>query len=302
VHEKNCEKKGLLSLLFKAGLLSLSLLLASSISAEENYAEEQADETLYQIEFVLFKHVNADLSQLEYETAQAPYSLPQQLSYLYPYSKYAPSSNQLAPVPASAKKDLDSVVARLEKSSDTEVLISGAWQQTMAKESESTPVMLSSPIKQDRTFFGSMLAASVESESDDSGLNTSSNTSSNTSKPASQIPITEERFRGQLQVKRSRYNHAAIWLEYGFHQRFLYSNLLDWFFLNDATRSDFKHLVLPVPESVADEHDTTWLPISSFEFKQSRRLKEGEIHYLDHPYLGLIVTVSRVEQEYLRDQ
>jgi Peptidoglycan-binding protein, CsiV len=298
VHEKNHEKENLLSSLFKVGLFSLSLLFASAALAEENDAEEQADETNYQIEFVLFKHANADLSQLEYETPQAPYSQPSQLSYLYPYSQYAPSNNQLAPVPASAKKALSSVVARLEKSSDTEVLISGAWQQSMAKESESTPIMLSSPIKKDRTFFGSILAADVESGSDDSSLNANPNLSNS----VSQTPLTEERFRGELQIKRSRYNHAAISLEYGFHQRFLYANLLDWFFLNDSMRSDIKQLMLPVPESIANEQVTTWLPISSFEFKQSRRLKEGEVHYLDHPYLGLIVTVSRVEQEYLADQ
>lgn len=34
--------------------------------------------------------------------------------------------------------------------------------------------------------------------------------------------------------------------------------------------------------------------LKSFPFKQKRRMRSGEIHYLDHPLLGLIIQVTRV--------
>lgn len=267
----------------RAALCALPLLSHVAFAEDADGSADRLDETLYQIEFILFKHVDADRSQLEYETIQTPYSQPAQLQHLYPYAQYAPSPTQLAPIPVSATSELASAQARLERSPETEVLLSGQWQQMLAKDSSTLPVMLSDYKPRARTFYGQAVP--------DRGAQT--NTDSTEAK--FEIPLTEERYQGHLQINRSRYNHATIWLEYGFHQPFKHANLLDWFMENDITRIDINALLSPISQDSDHNNDVSWVPVSKFEFKQSRRLKDGEVHYLDHPYLGLIVTVSRVK-------
>jgi hypothetical protein len=37
----------------------------------------------------------------------------------------------------------------------------------------------------------------------------------------------------------------------------------------------------------------TQVPLQSYRMQQSRRMRSGEMHYLDHPFFGLIVKFTR---------
>nr|WP_269808628.1 CsiV family protein [Enterovibrio nigricans] len=37
--------------------------------------------------------------------------------------------------------------------------------------------------------------------------------------------------------------------------------------------------------------------LEPYAFKQKRRMRSGEVHYLDHPLMGLIIQVTRVEKD-----
>jgi len=58
-------------------------------------------------------------------------------------------------------------------------------------------------------------------------------------------------------------------------------------------------LTTPADESVATTElalDQTpqaeWIPLRAAEFNLSRRMRSDEVHYLDHPLLGLVVKVT----------
>ena len=38
-------------------------------------------------------------------------------------------------------------------------------------------------------------------------------------------------------------------------------------------------------------------PLLSYAFQQQRRMRSGELHYLDHPVIGLLVKVTPYESE-----
>ena len=98
------------------------------------------------------------------------------------------------------------------------------------------------------------------------------------------------RFVGTLKLSVSRYLHLDADLFY----RRMSSQLAavrvpDYVLWTDRPYPTLRQL--QGPAFVAE----TWEAIRGFELKESRRMRSGEIHYLDHPYFGLIVLVTPYE-------
>ena len=95
---------------------------------------------------------------------------------------------------------------------------------------------------------------------------------------------------GTLNLNRNRYLHMNVdlWFtkfipKYN-HQEFLQFKELQ---IDEDTRNKY-----PVLISRAKEKDTHE-PTQSYRILQSRRMRSDEVHYIDHPLLGLILLVQR---------
>lgn len=44
-------------------------------------------------------------------------------------------------------------------------------------------------------------------------------------------------------------------------------------------------------QGIAEANDATWYPIQVYHMQQSREMRSNEFHYLDHPAIGIVVTV-----------
>ncbi|MEC8444387.1 MAG: CsiV family protein [Pseudomonadota bacterium] len=58
-----------------------------------------------------------------------------------------------------------------------------------------------------------------------------------------------------------------------------------------------------VTAAVAEINNTPqWLPLRAADLNTSRRMRSGELHYLDHPLLGVLIQVDRYEEPEARDE
>lgn len=51
------------------------------------------------------------------------------------------------------------------------------------------------------------------------------------------------------------------------------------------------------PSFVLEQAPATYEPIHIVEFKQSRRMRSGELHYIDHPLMGILIRLTPYELE-----
>lgn len=260
--------------------------------------------TRYQIEFVLFKQSSPDMEVLEYEKILKPLAPVSNPVQLYPYAAQAPSENHLAALDDQQESVLANTANRLRKQ-NYEILAEGSWQQALDNDTRSRALALR-PEKVLQPFW---LKPKPQSDETDGSTEpelaseelSEQRTSSVYLEPNPRQTMTED-FYGELTIKRSRYTHAEIELDYRFKQYVHYPHLLDY--LNAGFfGSSFVSLVSPLSSNglaaIPEDEQLAELTVKSFKFEQSRRIKSGEIHYLDHPYLGLIVTIKRLKQDEL---
>ncbi len=260
--------------------------------------------TRYQIEFVLFKQSSPDMEVLEYEKILEPLVPASNPVQLYPYSAHAPSKNHLAALNDQHETVLASTANRLRKQ-NYEILAEGAWQQALDNDTRSRALALR-PDKNLQPFWLKPKPNTYETDGSTEPKLASEelseqSTSSVYLETSARQTITED-FYGELNIKRSRYTHAEIELDYRFKQYVYYPHILDY--LNAGFfGSSFVSLVSPLSSNrlaaTPKDEQLGELTVKSFKFEQSRRIKNGEIHYLDHPYLGLIVTIKRLKQDEL---
>lgn len=117
------------------------------------------------------------------------------------------------------------------------------------------------------------------------------NNSIDSKQPTLDIEIT-----GELYLYRSRYLHLVTDL-----------NVQHWQALNTASKLDKKALILPSHkneiENIIPSTTSTPLiaineiPLRAANVKQSRRMRSNELHYIDHPMLGILVRVLPIEEK-----
>lgn len=61
--------------------------------------------------------------------------------------------------------------------------------------------------------------------------------------------------------------------------------------------AEFNVINMSIAEQTRQQQtNSTPIPLQSIHFKQNKRVRSNEIHYFDHPYMGMIVQIRRHEQ------
>lgn len=104
---------------------------------------------------------------------------------------------------------------------------------------------------------------------------------------------------GELQLKKSRYTHAEFTLYLANKISLPYKDTKDWF-LEKNTNRKLIDLVTPIsnPSSFSEAIGSSELYQNIRYLGESRRIKEGEIHYIDHPVISVITTMKEVLSPY----
>ena len=268
-------------------LLALFSLSLSSYANAVTPPEESVTKDWYQIEFALFEHTEGARSELRYEAHQ--YSAHQTTDYQYyfeqPYyrSGYPLLERHLGPV-AQNDSILHRPVQRLVRDPRTDVLLQAYWQQPIDKESATLPLKITKTISDERVLEG-------------------------------YIRVRRERFMHieiDVFVFRPRYVPTVDWVDWlkapmaaplasllipneSPSQKVLNKNG------NANTSSTSEAGLFSVQEQPLDNRmlkrvkESAMVPMNVMRFQDSRRVKEGELHYLDHPALGLITSINKVE-------
>lgn len=262
-------------------------------SASRLLAEETTDP--YHIEFILFKQASPDLSVLEYERVTSPLSPSKAYLSLNSYTEYAIATNQRSKIKSGQVHALTKAEERLQKQG-YEILAKGSWIEPMSKDSRSLPLRLTSTRSDYKYPFWyseqqiTFLEQGDVIQEDTLGASTTSTKDT-----------LQQNFYGELVIRRSRYMHAELRLDYYFQKPVYYKNIADYLFTPFNERQAFTSLFIPsVLDGAAgahyDETNSNLVTVKSFTFQQSRRIKNSEVHYLDHPYLGMIITINRIKE------
>ena len=240
--------------------LLLALLCSLPIHAEE--AEPTVDE-LFQIEYVIFTHRGNE--QSEQATGNLSYQRAPNILRTHLIRGFEPLSMNQYPILDSGAMFLSDLISKLKRSRSVSVLSQGGWQQTILPESTLPPLEIDA----------------IES----------TQTQAHAHK--------ETRLEGTLTIKRSRYMHvdANLFLtDYIFYPE---GDFLLWLLGLQSSKMDLSWMLTPYsPQEMLLKHSVAnKLPGSIRKLQQSRRLKYGEIHYLDHPSLGLVITINKIERD-----
>lgn len=295
--------------------LSVGLITAfpASVSADELVLPNEVTEAeiapvdVYHIEYVLFEQPEPDMSVLHYEKAGVQFDATLSKQHSNPYSVQPLSPSQVVYTSDDVARVLDGTSERLDEKG-YRVLGEFSWLQEIANDSKAKPLIIAP-----RDHFSPFWEKSKNAkQSIADGLAGNS----------------LHTFMGELTIKRSRYMHAEIALNYYLSAQVEYANLLDYLASPSLGRASFISLITPTvrtqsadvdqrdsrsdigadetaakrPEMSADvkaqRPELAGSVITkSFSFDSSRRIKNGEIHYFDHPYLGLIVTITKIKPD-----
>ena len=100
--------------------------------------------------------------------------------------------------------------------------------------------------------------------------------------------------RGTLSLYRSRYLHVNTDLKVQ-HQLPLTDNPLQSLTLpNESALTDYRSGIYQDHALLTNGQNIT--PVRAAHIQQSRRMRSGEMHYVDHPMIGLIIKVDPVDE------
>ena len=173
-------------------------------------------------------------------------------------NKNAASPYQLKTIDESTSDFMD-ISKRISKSKELNILSSGSWQQPIIRGQKLPPLKIT----------------------------------------AGQSYEGGNRFQleGELQIRRERYMHAEINVFLADFIALPYDDLKDWFFESDETKWPVDWLLQPLAyqHPALTKVGASLIPENVIHFNQSHRIKNSEIHYIDHPALGLIITIKEIE-------
>jgi len=233
-------------------LFAFSLIIFSTPGHAETPPEKW-----FQIEYVLFEHLNSDRHVLRFEDVK--YDLPVREQYYYLTSnENAPSPYQLTTI-AQSESDFVDVIKRVSASRELKVYSSGSWQQAIQRGEQLPPLKIT----------------------------------------GGQSYNEGERFQleGELQIRRERYMHVDIDVFLSDFTSLPYTDLKNWVFESDTSKWPLNWLLSPLAyqHPALNKAGESLVAKNTIHFKQSRRIKDTEIHYIDHPALGLLVTIKKIE-------
>jgi len=244
--------------------LGITFYSPTTLSAQDELSNskgyyEEPKQNLYQIEYIIFEQLHTDRHVLRYEDVQ--YDLPQRAEYLHllPPNQVI-APNQLKQLPVKLM-DLGQSLQRLEKSKEVNVYAFGAWQQEIKKGERLLPLQ----VNKDMSAQGG------------------------------------QHLTGEIFIRRGRYIHADVNLYLNDFVPLPYKNLQTWIFQSDAKKLPLDWLLQPLAFHAPNLEDMGefLLPQNVIQLHQNRRIKEGEVHYLDHPALGVIIVIKQIESLFL---
>jgi len=294
-------------------LLLLPCLAFSASSAEKN---DLADERWFEIELIVFAHNNAQALDSEKWPEITDLVLPEKMVELSqplpePPEEITPKKDpkalvfeqvsqdgilgsrieHLKPVPMPVAfvmlKDeelqLKDSLKKLTKSSKFDPMLHVAWRQPTYNDDNAQTVFL---------YEGMTKPEFREIENTDSEnnpLNTPSDAKSDVNSETD-IEMMNPRFVGTIRLSVARYLHFAADLVYRapvtqrVAKQMQYGDL--W--------TDSPYQALSYPQGPAYQLES-WKAVRGFRLKESRRMRSKRIHYLDHPFLGIVVLITPVE-------
>jgi len=220
---------------------------------------EESSANWYQIEYILFEHLLSDRHVLRFEDVQ--YKLPERDQYYYlTRNPHALSPFQLQEIDQD-QSDFTDILKRLSASRELRVHSAGSWQQAIQRGQKLPPLKIT-------------------------GGSSYSNEEGN-----------RFELEGELKISRGRYMHVDIDVFLANFTALPYTDLKDWVYVSDETRWPLNWLLIPLAyqHPALETTGESLVANNTIHFKQSRRIKDAEIHYIDHPALGLMVTIKEIE-------
>lgn len=234
--------------------INISLLFIATSCVQTNTAlaiESLQDAKWYQIEYIIFEHLQTDDHILRYE--DIPYPLTEKKQFSYIISSAQPASPyQYTQLPEN-NTELKSAIQELKRSRAVEILDTHAWQQALIENANTPALKINTKVSKQRTLFG------------------------------------------ELQLKKSRYTHAEFKLFLVQKISVPYQDIKDWF-LAKNTKWKLIDLLTPITRntSFTASIGTSEIYQNIRYLGESRRIKEGEVHYIDHPVISAIITIKEV--------
>lgn len=284
-----------MNVLFRTFFVLLPLAFTHNAFALDSSSEQEVKDW-YQIEFALFEHAEGARSELRYEAHQ--YSPLKTNDYQYYFENsyyragYPLSARHLSPI-ANELSVLYEPIKRLTRDRRTDLISSAYWQQSIDNDSATLPLKLNMELKGGRYLDG------------------------------------------YIRVRRERFMHIEVDAFIFTPNYFPRVDWINWLrapvaqplgsllipanvasqHIDNPHAKDTSHSVNSAPfgnvkpksstpiifespisandEPVLDNH--SMVAMNVIRFRDSRRVKEGELHYIDHPALGLIASIKKIE-------
>lgn len=184
------------------------------------------------------------------------YQDPMQRQYAYFYPGNTPITQHQYTALKGDELDLKDSYQRLKRDRRIKVLEYRAWQQAINSDEHYPALKIASPIDSKRSLLGG------------------------------------------VELSRKRYIHAELDVYLLGFVTVPNVDLVNWLF--EASEFDLIDLLLPQGSSsplnlVANNESSLQLPVNIVHLKESRRIKDGEVHYIDHPALAALITVKAID-------
>jgi hypothetical protein len=223
-------------------------------------AQERSNDW-YKVDFALLKQTNPESRVLRYETVGKPSKFSQRSHRytFYPYGQTAPSPAQIFYLPNS-ESDLRSAIRRIKNSSKVDLLFSGVWNQRLVIDNSPAVIRVAKTVRKERLW-------------------------------------------GYISLWRTRYTHIEVDLYVSKPLAFPLKSISSWLLSRDPGRIDVGSLLTPnlrkkysgsktSNQSGSDKYAHTFIDFNIRRIQQERRIRDNETHYLDHPALGVIASIS----------
>lgn len=197
---------------------------------------------------------------------------------------------------AEDKRQLNNMAERIKHSSKLHLLLHTAWQQPTVDREHAVPVYLVDgmtdplPVETPMEIAMETIEATKETGGTSAAVNPLPLTPQYATEEDAQVGPPNPEFAGTVTLSVERYLHIATDLVYRRpvtqHMPIPISNLDLWY--------DRPYPTLQEPQGPAYQQ-ISWQAIRGFRLQESRRMRSTEIHYLDHPFMGMVVVITPVE-------
>lgn len=248
-------------------IIFAALLCSSHLSAANTSNNSNEAVSWYQIEVIIFENLKHYELDKEHVVIEAPTNDQQ---FVLVQGKPM-VSNQLQRLDTANLKLTKSYKA-LKRSKDYKVLEFAGWKQPLTKQQSDIPLLISAGQK-----YGEHSA-----------------------------------LEGTLTFKKSRYLHLHANLYLAEYSPGLKINLKSWLLENEHSALKPSQLIdtttTPNTSQLNRENDSTqeenkgnanYVVDKIAHMDESRRMRSGEIHYLDHPKFGLMVTIEPTDPPFV---